>query len=259
MEELGQRLPSQVVKVPGPLETECWLFQTSTGHANFSWQGKTGRASKFAYLAFVGLIKDGYFVLHKCSRASCINPDHLLQGGESRPVRGKPLLNLRKPTNARACACGETWFAYTSLCWIAIVDTEDAWLLRDYKWSAMEKSLDGVFYAWSQRYRYETGNSARLHQAVMGNFHGQLDHANNNGHDCRKAKLRPCTKTQNGHNRKKQLNNFSSKHKGVSRCANMWQARITVDGRMLCLGTFGLESDAAIVYSCTLLWGVGDQ
>jgi len=32
-QELRERLLSQIERVPGRLPTQCWLFQTSTGHA----------------------------------------------------------------------------------------------------------------------------------------------------------------------------------------------------------------------------------
>jgi hypothetical protein len=165
-----------------------------------------------------------------------------------RPARYQPNLRKRKPTNARVCHCGEHWFAYTSLCWIAIVDAENGWLLRDYKWTAKGQALNWAFYAYSPRYRQETGQSARLHRAVMGHAHEQYDHANGNGHDCRKGNLRPCTGSQNQWNRKA-YRDVTSKYKGVYRAGSRWQAQITVDGQQVHLGAFGFESDAAICFN----------
>src|SRR5260370_31405328 len=116
--------------------------------------------------------------------------------------KGKPNLKLRKPTNARTCECGKTIFAYTSLCWIGIVDVEDGWLLRDYKWSARGQDLGRPFYAKSKRYHQDAGSSWDLHRAVMSNSHSQYDHRNGNGHDCRRSNLRPCTEAENGRNKK---------------------------------------------------------
>jgi hypothetical protein len=167
-----------------------------------------------------------------------------------KPVKKPPKPWPRTPTNARACACGETVFAYTSLFWIAIVDAEDGHWLRDYKWSAGGRGLDGVFYARSPRYYRETGNSATLHHAITGHVHDQLDHVNGNGHDCRKVNLRPCTNAENQRNKRRHYSNSTSKYKGIwLRSVNRWRAPIKVDGKQIYLRTYGFESDAAIAYN----------
>jgi hypothetical protein len=159
----------------------------------------------------------------------------------------QPQLQKRRPTNARTCECGETVFVYTSLVWIAIVDAEDGWLLRDYKWTARGYSLDGIFCVASNTYHRDTGNSSLLHQAVTGHIYPQLDHINRNDHDCRKINLRPCTYAQNKQNQKKHRG--LGRYKGVYRTANRWRAKITIDGNHIHLGYFGFESDAAIAYN----------
>src|SRR5262249_52223545 len=80
MEALQQRLLSQIEIVPGPLQTDCWLFRTSKGHPNLRWQGQVSRASRFSYLAFVGAITADHYVCHKCDVPICIDPKHLFQG-----------------------------------------------------------------------------------------------------------------------------------------------------------------------------------
>src|SRR5262245_28942349 len=80
MDDLRQRLLSQIERVPGPLSTDCWIFQTSTGHVHLNWKDRSHRAARFSYLAFVVAIKDGYYICHKCDRPACINPDHLFEG-----------------------------------------------------------------------------------------------------------------------------------------------------------------------------------
>jgi hypothetical protein len=132
-----------------------------------------------------------------------------------------------KATNAHTCECGATVFAYTSLFWIAIVDVEDGWLLRDYKWHATGKSLEKPFYAQSVRYSRKTGNSNLLHQAVTKYTHPQWDHINHNGHDDRKANLRACSNSQNTRHRKKHSLS-TSQYKGVSRHGDKWSARIVL-------------------------------
>jgi hypothetical protein len=79
MEELRQQLLSKIEKVPGPLETDCWIYRTSTGHHTFYWKGHgiVGPVGRFAYIAFIGPIEKGYRVHTKCRQPACINPDHL--------------------------------------------------------------------------------------------------------------------------------------------------------------------------------------
>jgi len=151
------------------------------------------------------------------------------------------------PTNARTCECGKTVFAYTSLWWIAIVDAEDGHWLRDYKWSAAgHGTLNRASYARSNRYVRETGKSGRLHQVVTGHVYPQLDHSNGNGHDCRKANLRPCTSAER---RRKRRYTGLSGFKGVAQKRNRWEASIWIDRQRKYLGTFGFKSDAAIAYN----------
>jgi hypothetical protein len=80
MKELRERLLSQVVKVPGPLETDCWLCDGRVTHKTISWLGETHSASRLSYLAFVGPVKFNHYVLHRCDIGGCINPNHLFQG-----------------------------------------------------------------------------------------------------------------------------------------------------------------------------------
>ena len=191
-----------------------------------------------------------------------IDPDRLrkivagIKVGD-KPVKKPPKPWSRTPTNARACACGETVFAYTSLFWIAIVDAEDGHWLRDYKWSAGGKRLDGVFYARSRRYYCETGNSAALHHAITGHIHDQLNHVNSNGHDCRKVNLRPCTNDENQRKRR-HYSNSTSKHKGIwLRRVNRWSALIKVDGKQIYLRTYGFEfsQPSHIIYMLHICMG----
>ena len=150
-------------------------------------------------------------------------------------------------TDARTCECGKTVFAYTSLLWIAIVDAEDGHWLRDYKWSAAgHDTLDRASYARSNRYGRETGKSRRLHQVVTGHVYAQLDHLNGNGHDCRKANLRPCTSAER--NRKRRYTGLSG-FKGVTQKGNRCEAYIWIDRQRKYLGTFGFRSDAAVAYN----------
>ena len=72
-----------------------------------------------------------------------------------------------------------------------------------------------------------------------------VDHKNHNTLDNRKENLRIVTIQQNNMN-KSSHKNSSSKYVGVSKCKNgKWQAKIRVNNKLLYLGVFNKEDDAA--------------
>jgi len=78
-----------------------------------------------------------------------------------------------------------------------------------------------------------------------------VDHVNRNGLHNRKANLRPATRAENGRNRAKCNNrSYSSKYKGVSQYPGkkLWKAHIQVNRKLLSLGSFCDEVQAAKSY-----------
>jgi hypothetical protein len=75
------------------------------------------------------------------------------------------------------------------------------------------------------------------------------DHKNRNGLDNRRCNLRPATKSKNLANRRK-FKGTSSRFKGVSWQASRrrWKAQVTVNKRVIYLGLFILEREAAQAY-----------
>lgn len=63
-------------------ENECWFFKNSTSgiYSKIWWNKKWYSAHRCSYEVFVGPIKDGMHVLHKCDQPKCINPEHLFLG-----------------------------------------------------------------------------------------------------------------------------------------------------------------------------------
>jgi hypothetical protein len=61
---------------------ECWMWVGSKtkGYGQIRVDGKTVRAHRFAYEAYVGEIPNGFLVCHSCDVPSCVNPDHLFLG-----------------------------------------------------------------------------------------------------------------------------------------------------------------------------------
>ena len=77
---------------------------------------------------------------------------------------------------------------------------------------------------------------------------GEIDHISGDQSDNRIANLRICLKTQNAWNRK--VSNRSMLGlKGVSRNRNRWVARIMVNKKAVCIGTFDTPEEASQAYA----------
>lgn len=127
----------------------------------------------------------------------------------------------------------------------AIVDPERYEELAKHKWFA--KRCDRRFYA----VRWEKNKNVNMHQVIMGTEEGKvIDHINGNGLDNRKANIRFATAQQNCWNQRKQRSNSRSKYKGVhwEKKRKEWRARITFKGRVVHLGRFETEEEAAEAY-----------
>jgi HNH endonuclease len=82
--ELGLSLSERIdrLSITEP-NTGCHLWIgaiNSGGYGKIKVNGHTCRASRVSYLAKVGPIADGLFVLHKCDTPACVNPAHLFLG-----------------------------------------------------------------------------------------------------------------------------------------------------------------------------------
>jgi hypothetical protein len=90
------------------------------------------------------------------------------------------------------------------------------------------------------------------HQAIWAMIYGywptEIDHINGNGLDNRLKNLREVTHQENGKNTKRRKNN-SSGVTGVYWCSETckWVARIGVDSRTICLGSYDSFDDAVVV------------
>jgi hypothetical protein len=70
-------------ETPGPLETDCWLWQGALNHFGYgkiTWDGVEHQAHRASWIFHVGSIPDDLCVLHHCDIPSCVNPDHLWLG-----------------------------------------------------------------------------------------------------------------------------------------------------------------------------------
>ena len=134
----------------------------------------------------------------------------------------------------------------------AIVDPEDYERLSKYEWEA-RRTRKSPFYA-VRKAMHPTKKKLTLiymHREIIEVADGLFtDHINHNSVDNRKANLRPATQTQNNRNRRKFAVPSKSKYKGVywKKHIKKWVAQIGVNRKVIHLGCFEKEKDAAKAY-----------
>jgi hypothetical protein len=134
----------------------------------------------------------------------------------------------------------------------AIVDPEDYERLSKYEWEA-RRARNSPFYAARQAMHPATKKFTLIfmHRQIIEVADGLLvDHINHNSVDNRKANLRPATQTQSNRNRRKFSGPSKSKYKGVYWKPHIkkWVAQIGVNRKVIHLGCFKKEKDAAKAY-----------
>ena len=130
----------------------------------------------------------------------------------------------------------------------AIVDDTDYYDLSKHKWYASPSR--NTYYARRDIYRNGTKKTIYMHAAILGAKKGCVtDHINGNGLDNRRSNLRFATNSQSAVNQKNRSDNTSGQrgihwHKGSGK----WQARIRVNQKYICLGSFHRLDEATKVY-----------
>ena len=134
----------------------------------------------------------------------------------------------------------------------AIVDAEDYPLLSRHTWFLDETPSNMYAYTY---FPTTYGNKCiTMHHVVLGTTM-KIDHFNNNGLDCRKENLRPCTSQENSWNKSKNRTYKgklpTSRFKGVCRPtgSRKWLVAIRKDGKRHHLGFFDSEDDAGRAYN----------
>jgi hypothetical protein len=126
----------------------------------------------------------------------------------------------------------------------AIVDAADYERLAGHKWCLL--NIKGQYYA----HRRKHDKMVKMHHEILDVPAGMVcDHINHNSLDNRRCNLRVCTPSQNGYNRLPNKKG-TSRFKGVywHKVARKWVAEIGYKNRMIHIGCFNYEEDAAIAY-----------
>lgn len=61
-------------------ESGCWLWKKACnqkGYGAFYFLGMRGKAHRYSFLKYKGMIPEGLVIDHLCNVRSCVNPDHL--------------------------------------------------------------------------------------------------------------------------------------------------------------------------------------
>lgn len=137
---------------------------------------------------------------------------------------------------------------------LARVDPDDLDLLSKYSWRAQING-SGRYYAravggtraagrpWGISGRKKT---VFMHRLLLNFPDAEVDHINRDTLDNRRCNLRPCTKSQNEANKRKQQRKVG--FRGVYLNWSRWRARIRCNGVRYCLGTFSSAEEAAKAY-----------
>ena len=146
---------------------------------------------------------------------------------------------------------------------VALVDDADYVWLNQWKWLAHRSGHGGDFYADRQSPRINGKQHViSMARQILGLEFGdkrEADHRNHRTLDNQRDNLRICTHAENLYNQQTQQNT-SSQFKGVSwhKRDKKWQASIRVDGKLIGLGYFKLELNAALAYDAAALKYFGE-
>ena len=122
----------------------------------------------------------------------------------------------------------------------AMVDDDDFDRLNQWKWRA----ITGPRTKYARRH----GSGVLMHCEILAAPPGmERDHRDGNGLNNQKNNLRVCTKSQNQCNARKHRNGTSSDYVGVSKDTRYggYRARITIDKKVIWLGCFKTQEEAA--------------
>lgn len=148
---------------------------------------------------------------------------------------------------------------------VALIDDEDAPLVQPLKWCAGWNESSRTYYAYRgiSPAKSPTGKFrlVLMHRFIMSVPHGDrrmVDHKDHDGLNNRRENLRVCTRSRNMQNANSTLRPQKSRFKGVTLNGNRWRAQLKADGKVVNLGTFATEEDAALAYDHAALVHFGE-
>lgn len=141
---------------------------------------------------------------------------------------------------------------------IAIVDDDDAAVISGFSWNAFRCRSAKTWYARTTVYS-PTKQDIFMHALILPAPPGmEVDHKDLNGLNNQRSNLRLATRSQNMANRVWHVGRSKSGFKGVYRRGSRFQASIRVNGKAICLGSFGAAEDAAAAYDSAALTHFGE-
>jgi len=130
----------------------------------------------------------------------------------------------------------------------AIVDDNDFERLNQWKWYAVQEKH--TWYAVRAIWNNGRAITIPMHRDILNSPNGmETDHKDHNGLNNCRYNLRLASRMQNQHNRESHCG--TSKYKGVSwhKRDKKWQSQIRVNRKLVHLGCFDNEIEAAKVYN----------
>lgn len=127
-----------------------------------------------------------------------------------------------------------------------LLDKEDIDKYSKFKWYI----ANSLKYVYRNNWTNGKNKLILLHKEIMNSPSFPVDHINRNTLDNRKKNLRICSNAQNCQNRKRDLKYKTSKYHGVYKRKDRkyWLSSIRVNGKLITIGQFNLEKDAAKAY-----------
>lgn len=133
-----------------------------------------------------------------------------------------------------------------------LVDDEDYEYLIQWKWYCNNCGYALRYQKRKQMHKTSKYKSIFMHRIIIGVKEGELtDHRNRDRLDNRRKNLRKANKSTNGMNRPATSTKKYTKYKGIywRKERGYWEVRIGLKGRVMYLGKYDTEKEAAEVYN----------